>query len=555
MSIHIFRLLLPVVFLFIEMSAIAIADPKIMLWTYNRRLANNVYYVEIWASLAPNEVWRISDCDIYLQCNRNALDESSYRGGAVFDLDNSLTNNSSYSCKQDQVGSPYFFASLSIVQENFSNVVVKTAGSSGMDFRIGTLRFDLIPGRGGEMDGINFTPQFVALSEYDPGSQTTRLITLCNQNPPGNCTLQQFSLLGSSPRIIDQSGVACVSKYYRTLSCSAQEADYITTTPLTANCSHWPDQAGPGGSIHVAYYNTDIDLTQGMPAAVRLRGLNTSELNTLAENARCRWERQLDFNEFEWRTTTTGGWFYWETDIAKFLGTPGALALTTLAYDSNTPHYIKDSSTCGYVAGLANHRSEVKFNNSAEFWVRNPHVRWTTDMAACGGGPDCRDFYTIVLHETGHYLGLTHQDSWEAVMCFASASYGPHPFLHQCDADNIRRLYAPTRTGIPDNLTFCGPTDVQEYSGETALDQVFSVRPNPVVGNEVGMRYRLAKPGDVRIYVYDLLGNRVQTILEGYQEQGVKDIQVGLDVPDGVYFIALHLDRRNYLCKIVVKGK
>src|SRR5690606_8247172 len=97
------------------------------------------------------------------------------------------------------------------------------------------------------------------------------------------------------------------------------------------------------------------------------------------------------------------------------------------------------------------------------------HLRWTTDLRICGDGPDCIDFFSIALHELGHYIGLAHQ-LYNHHLVMGNAPVWPMAgTMTACDADNARRLYNPARLGFPvDNSYDCNAVTGVVMPAQTA---------------------------------------------------------------------------------------
>ena len=71
--------------------------------------------------------------------------------------------------------------------------------------------------------------------------------------------------------------------------------------------------------------------------------------------------------------------------------------------------------------------------------------------------------------------------------------------------------------------------------------------PNPF-NPETAIRYRLAEPGPVRLVIYNVLGQTVRTLVDGFQGRGVQQVvwdgrdEGGRDVASGNYIYRLELD-------------
>jgi hypothetical protein len=268
------------------------------------------------------------------------------------------------------------------------------------------------------------------------------------------------------------------------------------------------------------------------------------------DRVRCRWEAQIDqlsppiTNNFEWVPTARGGRFYFTKDPPSFdasneLTAYKIFAQTKTAFDSTNHWGIRDTCNCGIADAWFN-RSEIVFNATEILHVFKPHLRWTTDTLLCGGGPDCIDFYAIALHEAGHYLGLAHQHYNHQLIMTQSKIWPKQTRMTQCDADNIRRLYNPSRINAPvDNSYDCSRfTDVQQY-GEPAVNRF------RIVGEmgEYFAVYEVALSGIIEIDIYSAIGQKVVPVFRGVQPAGEQRIHLPAEVLSaGVYFVRLKTD-------------
>ena len=65
--------------------------------------------------------------------------------------------------------------------------------------------------------------------------------------------------------------------------------------------------------------------------------------------------------------------------------------------------------------------------------------------------------------------------------------------------------------------------------------------PNPAA-NELQIAYQLEAMSDVDIYLTDVLGQRVQTLLQATQDQGTQQLRASLEVGAGTYFLVLNIN-------------
>jgi len=70
--------------------------------------------------------------------------------------------------------------------------------------------------------------------------------------------------------------------------------------------------------------------------------------------------------------------------------------------------------------------------------------------------------------------------------------------------------------------------------------EIESVSPNPVIQQNVKVKYSVAFDCYTNISVYNALGESVQTIFDGEMKEGIyeKEVELG-DISNGVYFIKM----------------
>ncbi|MCK4427390.1 MAG: T9SS type A sorting domain-containing protein [candidate division Zixibacteria bacterium] len=90
-----------------------------------------------------------------------------------------------------------------------------------------------------------------------------------------------------------------------------------------------------------------------------------------------------------------------------------------------------------------------------------------------------------------------------------------------------------------------GVEDEGEESAITPKDfELYQSYPNPF-NNQTIIKYNLLKSCEVNLTIYNILGQRVKTLVEGYQEAGTKSInwdgkdEKGKDLASGIYFYQL----------------
>lgn len=108
--------------------------------------------------------------------------------------------------------------------------------------------------------------------------------------------------------------------------------------------------------------------------------------------------------------------------------------------------------------------------------------------------------------------------------------------------DPAESLYAAVEYAI---LILEKPTHLEEEQAATPLNfQLFQSYPNPF-NNKTVIRYSLSRPTEVSLVIYNILGQKVRTLVKGQTQQGLmstywdgKD-QQGNDLGSGIYFYRL----------------
>ncbi len=86
---------------------------------------------------------------------------------------------------------------------------------------------------------------------------------------------------------------------------------------------------------------------------------------------------------------------------------------------------------------------------------------------------------------------------------------------------------------------------VQQY-------ELFPAYPNPF-NPETKIRYQLAKPGNISLIVYDLLGNEIQTLVKGEKPAGTYEVNFnGSELSSGVYVYRLSTGNYTAVKKLVL---
>lgn len=77
--------------------------------------------------------------------------------------------------------------------------------------------------------------------------------------------------------------------------------------------------------------------------------------------------------------------------------------------------------------------------------------------------------------------------------------------------------------------------------------------PNPAK-SEISIQYQLNKPGQVTMALFNNLGQKLITILNKYQNEGIQTIKINAhNLPDGVYYYHLITNNTNYAKKLLIR--
>lgn len=500
----------------------------------------NLYSMQVWAYVPPGHRWQIGNSLINIEYNRTALRTVK----TVWDVWPELRNKG-YSVTQADYGTA---SSLSLVIISGNYAVVQ----EGEAVRLGTLVWEVLDGS--QQDG------FFMRSDSTHPIVSVIMDSTFELKPSRLDFNSRWTWRGVYPRVINPATVACNPTYFHVPVCDVVEED-TTQTPLQDSSMYWHRTTIPTGvGPHVVSYQ--VDWSNAPIGTNSVLHFLTQSLDSIFAMVQCRWEKQLAPGDIEWRKLSNridGGLIRWSRNMFEFDPIFGAnfIALTLYALHPNDLTKLVAASDCGD-GGARFGMSTILLNDSPEFYRTNPHFRWTTDYHTCGYSPRCLDVETILLHEVGHYLGLAHQQQPLSVIW--GGYDGRNIEVHQCEADNLRRLYSPqllSQTPIPppDNSVCSGTTDMLENPNVTATvdtDLDVSVYPVPITNDHFSLRVRIEVPTRVVFSLLDMMGQTIQTLSDTYQTPGEQQYSFGINVASGIYFLKLETNSGSHIQKIVV---
>jgi len=81
---------------------------------------------------------------------------------------------------------------------------------------------------------------------------------------------------------------------------------------------------------------------------------------------------------------------------------------------------------------------------------------------------------------------------------------------------------------------------------------LLSLSSNPVVNGEIDFTYNLPRNKEIRISLYNILGQEAKLLFKGLGTEGSHRIRERLDIPAGIYFLRLTAGRDCVIKKLVV---
>jgi hypothetical protein len=102
-----------------------------------------------------------------------------------------------------------------------------------------------------------------------------------------------------------------------------------------------------------------------------------------------------------------------------------------------------------------------------------------------------------------------------------------------------------------------GSRQIGAFSGEAAGFQLYSASPNPVIGT-TNIVFSLPRPVNVGLYLYDVGGRKVRSLVSGRQDSGYHVVSfdgnndAGSPLPAGVYFYRLQANGKESTRKLIL---
>lgn len=129
-----------------------------------------------------------------------------------------------------------------------------------------------------------------------------------------------------------------------------------------------------------------------------------------------------------------------------------------------------------------------------------------------------------------------------------SAGEAEWPGIDIDDSGNIYLMWGDNKTGSSNIYFAKGTKEVTEAVSDNSFDTAFALKqnyPNPF-NPLTTIEYEIGKPGFVRLTVYDILGNNVETLVGDNKNAGRNRVQFdGSKLASGIYFY--RLSTGNYI--------
>jgi len=121
--------------------------------------------------------------------------------------------------------------------------------------------------------------------------------------------------------------------------------------------------------------------------------------------------------------------------------------------------------------------------------------------------------------------------------------------------------YGPPRPGqntprgtawdFSDSVFAIGPVGIIADNRRQIKDYSLKIPQNPITSNNLRVRYSLPRPSEVKLIVYNALGQVEEMLVDESKEPGIHDIESNKSLPSGIYFIQLQTQDKTITKKII----
>ncbi|MFQ5605840.1 MAG: choice-of-anchor D domain-containing protein, partial [bacterium] len=193
-------------------------------------------------------------------------------------------------------------------------------------------------------------------------------------------------------------------------------------------------------------------------------------------------------------------------------------------------------------------------SKTQNFWLGNTGVGDLYVTAARVTGADSSDFL-VKLDST--QFTIVSGDSLEVPLTFAPSSEGAKTAVLQVSSNDLSQ--PTTNIQLQGTGKKRGPVSVVNHS-ETTIPQQFILKanyPNPF-NAQTTIEYGLPKASRVQLMIFNVLGERIRTLLHHKQSAGFKKIQWdgkndgGKEVSSGIYYLVLKTEQARLSLKMTL---
>lgn len=450
-------------FAFMSFEAFAQLPTRHQLRLENRRVelvnGKKCMLVDVFYRTSPNSSIHLMDFSIYVRYNRNALSTQAFHATKINqwktnNLHSNLSNHGQEAWFYDVLALPGFddfsidYIANSQIPPKLPAPFVQNADASNV-WRLGTFIFEVLDETAEHNLQLNAT--LTTIFYYDVNSQRVRQIPKTD-----------IKFLQTPEGAVDIYSLPCLDTYFQPSNCALYKEVERQAPLTTPQMAHW-DGTSTGGPTKIKYI-ADFFNTAQQPKVADRYNFNTSHLQSLLDKAICEWETVLD-NKIVFETTSHGGRIYWATSKDQMINASGADAETYFVFDGPDNAYIVDTlPSCNSTVKS----TRIVLNNTPDFYLSQNTPYWTTAYQPWMDGFDASvysNFYRVIIHELGHFIGLPHNNKGLNVMntgLYRSIN-SLKPTL--CDTDAARRLYHTTayNSPVPTTVNCSWPTNIDEF--------------------------------------------------------------------------------------------